>query len=281
MTEVAVTEIMRPREVVPGVQWLGGCHEVKVLEGQPPVGHTHTAAYLLLGAEQTLLVDTGHPEKWRQTRADLVQLLGGRPLDYIFPTHTETPHSGNMGKLLTMYPGARIVGDSRDWDLFFPELTAGRLIDLRAGEGVDLGGGQRLVFIDALIKDLPTTQWAYDSKNRILFVADGFSYTHNAPLFEDEIPIHQSGQCSLFLSEWGHDPMPEQIEGVMMRALYTMRFIKLDELVIDKLPEFFRRWPTDIIAPAHGCVIDDVARMLPIAKQAHRYAYEHRPKPSG
>jgi hypothetical protein len=276
--EVTVTEKMRPREIAPDVHWLGGCHEVAVMEGQPPVGHTHTAVFLLLGSEKTLMVDTGHPEKWAETRADLEHILNGRPLDYIFPTHTETPHAGNLPKLLRLYPDAKVVGDTRDWHLLVPQ-SEGRLIDLRAGESVDLGGGQRFIVMDSLIKDLPQTQWAYDTKNRILFVADGFSYTHNAPLFEGEIPIHQKGQCSKLLSEWPHDPIPQQVEGVMMRALYIMRFINLEK-VVDRLPELFERYPTDIIGPAHGCVIDDVPRFIPVLKLAHRHVYDNRPVPA-
>jgi flavorubredoxin len=268
---------MHPREIVPGVWWLGGCHEVPVIEGQPKVGHTHTAAYLLLGSEKTLLVDTGHAEKWADVRPDLERCLGGRTLDYIFPTHTETPHAGNLPKLLRLFPKAQVVGDTRDWHLLIPQIE-GRLVERRVGESVDLGGGQRFVFLESLIRDLPSTLWAYDTKNRIMFVADGFSYTHNAPLYDGEIPIHADGQCSLVLSEWPIDPVPGQVEGVMTRALYTMRFIKLDELAIDRMPEFFKDYPTDIIAPAHGSVIDNVDRMLPIVKEAHRSAYAHRPK---
>lgn len=273
--EIAVTEKMRPREIARGVHWLGGCHEVAVPKGQPRVGHTHTAVFLLLGTEKTLMVDTGHPEKWEQTRADLEQVLQGRPIDYIFPTHTEQPHAGNLPKLLRLFPDARVVGDTRDWYVLVPQAE-GRLLERLPGEDVDLGGGQRVVFLEALLRDLPATMWAYDTKNRILFVADGFSYTHNTDLFEGEIPIHQSGQCSKLLSEWPQDPVPEQLEGVMKRSLYIMKFINLEK-VVDRLPEFFQTYPTEIIAPAHGCVVDQVPRFLPILKEAHRSMYAQRP----
>ena len=63
----------------------------------------------LLGTAATVLIDTAVPFGWRQLRAQFARVLGGRPLDYIFPTHPEAPHMGNIGPLLQDYPEARLM----------------------------------------------------------------------------------------------------------------------------------------------------------------------------
>ena len=47
-----------PREIVPGVFWLGQCLEQHF---QGKVYHAYNAAFLIIGSESSLLVETGHP----------------------------------------------------------------------------------------------------------------------------------------------------------------------------------------------------------------------------
>jgi len=83
-----------PREFAPGTFWFGCCLEV-------PMGgrvlHNHNSCYLVTGDKATVLVDTGVAHGWSQLRTELRSVLAGRPLNYIFPTHPEAPHMGNIG----------------------------------------------------------------------------------------------------------------------------------------------------------------------------------------
>lgn len=171
-----------PREVVPGLIWTGGCLSYD-FEGDQI--HSHMCSYLLIGSERTLLVDTGHPAHWPTIEATLDRYLDGRPLDYVFPTHSEMPHAGSLERLLTKYPGLEVVGDVRDYHLFFPSV-ADRFRPYKVGESVSLGD-REFVFVDAIWRDLPNTLWAYDTGSRTLFPADGFAYTHH----------HLSHECAL------------------------------------------------------------------------------------
>ena len=99
-----------PREIASGTFWFGCCLEVH----QPPkVLHNHNSSYLLIGSKATVLVDTGMPYGWAKLRSELETVLNGRPLDFVFPTHPEAPHMGNIGPLLELYPRMRIVGDRK------------------------------------------------------------------------------------------------------------------------------------------------------------------------
>src|SRR5680860_1207523 len=125
-----------PREIVDGVHWLGGCLV-------PEVGghkfHNHISAYLIKGDEKTLFFDTGHPAHWQAVERDLDVALGGRPLDYIVPSHSEMPHSGNLPRLLDKYPTSLVHGEVRDYHLYYPGCED-RLVPGRPGDELDLGG---------------------------------------------------------------------------------------------------------------------------------------------
>src|SRR5215813_3453155 len=152
-----------PRELAPGLVWIGGC----ATRPTDPT-HVHHSNYLLLG-DRSLLVDTGFPGTWRQVDVHLDEELGGEPLDYVFPTHSEVAHSGNLNKLLQKYPKLRVVGDMRDFWLYYPDHRD-RLDQVRPDTEIDLGRGLMLRFLQALICDLPNTLWAYEHSTQALFV---------------------------------------------------------------------------------------------------------------
>ena len=254
-----------PRVLSPGVTWLGDC--LKRKEGDQPV-HVHASCYLVEGERETLMVDTGHPTHWREVEAQLDRLLAGRELDWIFPTHPELPHAGNLNRLLAKYPSARVTGDVRDYPLYCPEYID-RLVPQPAESELDLGG-RSIVFLDAPIRDLPSTQWAYESSGQVLFVADAFGYTHGGvdDAGGDE-PVHLPGECGLLSTELPAAPSVEQTAFLTRAALYWSRYV-------DVAPHFAEvealldRYPAKLIAPAHGNVISDLEALLPILRAAHR-----------
>ena len=92
-----------PREIAPGVFWLGICHEQ---HHQGKIYHSYNAAFLLIGSGGAMLIETGHqgdfPVVSRQVREILAQR--GSTLKYLFLSHQETPHAGGLGRLLEAYP---------------------------------------------------------------------------------------------------------------------------------------------------------------------------------
>src|SRR5262249_27241648 len=110
-----------PRELVDGVWWLSDC---LLLPHDETVLHAYHSAYLLVGEDSSLIVDTGHPKDWAALRAQAEQVLatGAPPVRYIFPTHAEVPPSASLGRWLTQFPDAVAVGDLRDYHLIFPQL---------------------------------------------------------------------------------------------------------------------------------------------------------------
>ena len=105
-----------PRRVLPDLAWLGGCSNSAGWPGpaalRRPITHEPCVAYLILGAAKTVLLDTGHFAHWYALQGQLEDMLQGRSLDYVFVSHQEIPHTGNLGRLLRKYPAAKAVGVS-------------------------------------------------------------------------------------------------------------------------------------------------------------------------
>ena len=240
------------RTVAPGLHWTGGCLEFEY-EHEPI--HGHMCTFLVVGSEKTILVDTGHPAHAVNVEATLDAVLGDRPLDYIFPTHTEFPHAGNIPMLLEKYPEAVVIGATGDYRLFYPEwYEAGRFRDVWIGDSLDLGG-REFVFLEAVWRDLPNSLWGYDSGSQTIFPADGFAYTHH----------HGVGECDLTSDE---RPAPDHRQTVYIneRALFWTRYVGV-EATFKQIDDMLENYPAKMIGPAHGGVITNLDDMVPLLKQ--------------
>lgn len=246
-----------PRELAPGVFWLGDCLE-QLYHGR--VLHGYNSAYLVAGERASLLVEAGHPQDLPVIERQLEELLAGGlpPLEYLFTTHQETPHAGGLGRLLDRYPRSVACGDVRDLHLIFPGHED-RLRPLPIGESIDLGG-REFVCVEPVIFDLTSTRWGFDAGHRVLFPGDGFAYSH----------YHEDGHCGKVAEEAPSLDLPEMTALFAELALYWTRFVdlapyitRLDELVFDELA-------VELVAPTHGLPITDLAATMPSIRDGLR-----------
>lgn len=246
-----------PRQLTPGTVWLGDCLITPLPDGT--LEHSFSSAYLVSGDRASLLVDTGHPKDWAVIEQQLNGLLTDRPpLEWIFPTHPEVTHSGNLGRLLATFPDARVCGDVRDYQLLFP-AHADRLVPMVIGDEIDLGG-RRIVLVEAVFRDLVSTQWAYDPRDRVLYSGDGLGFGH----------YHRAGQCGMLAEEVPDIPIPE-LTGIFAEyALYWTR-LKDVEPFIDRLDAMMQvDYPVDVVASSHGNPVTDLAQTMPKIREGLR-----------
>ncbi len=239
-----------PRVLSNDLLWTGGCLNINYHD---KMVHAHACTYLLKGSDKTILVDTGNALDWGRVEGDIERFLDGRNLDYIFPTHGELPHCGLLSAWMKKYPKATAVGALRDFRLYYPELSH-RMRDVAAGDAIDLGD-RRFVFVPAIWRDLRDTLWAFETKERTLFVSDAFAYLH----------YHELGKCDYLISE---QPPPDihMIQYFNERAMYWTRHTDV-HLSFNDIDETLRELDPLLIATAHGGVIDAREAMLPLMKE--------------
>lgn len=238
-----------PRELAPGIFWLPNC---SVNRQGPLAVHSYNSVYVVSGDERSLVFDTGHPKDWRSVERQLDELIAGgiAPVGFVLPSHAETVHAANLGRLLAKFPDAVAVGDVRDYHLVFPEL-ADRLSGSEAGERIDLGG-REVEVLDAVFHDSLTTRWAYDATARTLFTADGFAYLH----------FHEQDQCGKTVEELPDLPVEELTGYYGEFAFYWTRFVDIEPHVAE-LERLLADRDVAVIAPGHGAPILDPAATVP------------------
>ncbi|HMJ03652.1 MAG TPA: MBL fold metallo-hydrolase [Conexibacter sp.] len=239
-----------PREIAPGVFWLGDCLKVRY---QGRLLHAYNSVYVLAGDDCSMVIEAGHPQDLQTIEAQLESLIAdGLPeLRYVFLTHTETPHCAGVGRLLERYPSVVACGDVSDLHLVFPQFTD-RFVRLDPGDEIDLGG-TRFVAVEAVFRDLVTTRWGFDTRRRVLFAGDGFSYSH----------YHDEGHCGALAEEADELALPDMVALFAELAFYWTRFVDLDPY-IERLDELLRReLDVALIAPTHGLPLGDPERTLP------------------
>ncbi len=253
MSEVqhaVASERTHPRPLAAGVWWLGGCN---VQPWQGDYLHAYTSMYVVAGEVASAIVDTGHPKDWQLVEEQLDRLERDEsvaPVRYLFPTHPETTHAGNLGRLCERYPESVVIGDVRDYHLVFPEYEH-RFRPMSAGEAVSLGTDS-LVLVPAAIRDIEPSLWAVHTGSRTLFPGDGFAYMH----------AHKAGHCV----HWAEEV--EQLDFESMAALfaefalYWTRYAPV-EPHIEQLKRLLEGWGIRQIGPGHGLPLSDASTTVP------------------
>jgi flavorubredoxin len=217
--------------------------------------HTHAAAYLLRGRDASILIDTGHAKDGPRIEAFIRSVVGDE-LTYIFPTHEEYPHAGNLDALLTAFPKATAIGEVRNFHLYYPDHDRnGRFRQMQVGEKLSLGD-RVLTILPSVIHDLPATYWAHDDGDKLLFVSDAFAFSH-----------YSENECTLFSHELPFKPSLEDTRVVLDLALYWVRFSD-NRGLIGAVRTMLEQYQSQMICPAHGNVITDPAELSALMKEA-------------
>jgi len=247
---VTTSESPLPRELLSGIYWIGDCVQFNYKGDEL---HSSISVYVVTGTERSMIVDMGIPKDWPVLREHLDQLLdqGIPPIEYLFPTHPEVPHAGNVARWAARYPAAKIVGETRDYHVYFPDLED-RLFPLAPGDMIDLGGGFLFEVVPSLVRDLRATAWGYDRQRQVLFPGDGFGYMH----------FHAAGQCGRTAEEVDELDYKTMALTINQFALYWTYYSDPQDR-IDRLREFVQSNPTKMIAPAHGLPLADPPTTMP------------------
>ena len=151
-------------------------HEIDLFEGQFDVPNGMAYNSYVIMDEKTAVMDTvdiHFGEEWLQ---NIQEVLGERKPDYLVVQHMEPDHSANIVKFLEAYPEAEIVGNAKTFQMisnFYDLELEGKKVTV-ANNGTLSLGVHELTFVFAPMVHWPEVMVTYDSKDKVLFSADGF-----------------------------------------------------------------------------------------------------------
>ena len=145
----------------------------------------------LINDQKTALMDTCDVSVREQFLTNLSTALADRNLDYIILHHMEPDHAALLDEVLTLYPSAKIVCNTKTQTLihqFWHRDLTDRFCLVKEGDSLSLGR-HTLSFYMAPMVHWPEVMVSYDSTDRLLFSADAFGTFGelNGSLFADSI----------------------------------------------------------------------------------------------
>ncbi|MBO5463213.1 MAG: FprA family A-type flavoprotein [Clostridia bacterium] len=150
--------------------------EIDLFEGQyiVPNGIAYNS-YAIIDEKIAIMdsVDANFTGEWLD---NIKNALGDRKPDYLVVQHMEPDHSANIDNFLKAYPEAQVVSTKIAFQMmnqFFGTDYADRRIVASEGDTLNLGS-RSLTFYTAPMVHWPEVMVTYDSKDKILFSADGF-----------------------------------------------------------------------------------------------------------
>ena len=151
-------------------------HKVDLFEGQyvVPNGMAYNS-YVILDKKIAVMdtVDRNFKFEWLH---NLDEALGDRKPDYLVVQHMEPDNSANIYNIMTSFPDATIVSSAKAFTMmknFFGTEFEDRRIVVKEGDTLELGE-HTLHFVAAPMVHWPEVIMTYDSKDKVLFSADGF-----------------------------------------------------------------------------------------------------------
>jgi flavorubredoxin len=141
----------------------------------PPVGHFPMHSLLIRGA-QPIIVDTGAPACRTQWLETLWSLVEPADVKWIFLSHDDRDHAGNLLAVLEACPNATLLTTwfsvgrmAEEW-----QTPLNRCRFVNDGDTIDLGD-RTLVTVRPPLVDNPTTRGAFDPTTGVYWSVDTFA----------------------------------------------------------------------------------------------------------
>jgi hypothetical protein len=152
-------------------------HVIPQLVPAPPIGLVYINSLVITGSEP-ILVDTGAPSNREQWLADAWNIVDPGDVRWVFLTHDDHDHAGNLRQVMDACPNATLVTtwfsmarygiDSEDFWMPFDRVRW-----IRDGESF-AAGDRTLAAVRPPFFDNPTTRGLFDASTRTYWAVDSF-----------------------------------------------------------------------------------------------------------
>lgn len=177
----------------------------------------------VITAEEPVLVDTGMGRESEAFMQALESVIDPRDLKWVWLTHDDADHTGNLQKVLEAAPKARLAAYSLAvlrMSTAWP-VPMDRVYWLNPGDGIR-AGDRNLTAVRPPLFDNPTTIGIYDDKAEAFFSADCFGAIIPSPaqstddLAEGDLVQGMAGWASLD-NPWVHMVKPDEFRQALDR----------------------------------------------------------------
>lgn len=149
---------------------------IDLFENQYPVPEGISYNSYVILDETVAVLDTVDKRGQEEWEAKLLETLKGRKVDFLVLHHLEPDHAGSVARLVELFPNAVLVGNEKTFSML-PQFLAlkqgGNRLIVKEGDKLSLGR-HCLTFYMAPMVHWPEVMVSYESKEKILFSADGF-----------------------------------------------------------------------------------------------------------
>ncbi len=206
----------KPYQGMPGIEVLPAHFPV------PGAGFLPVNAFVIK-AKEPVLVDTGMGIDSKEFMEALKSVIDPQDLKWVWLTHDDADHTGNLQEILKAAPNARLVAFSLAvlrMSTAWP-VPMDRVHWLNPGDRISLGD-RMLTAVRPPLFDNPTTIGAYDDKSEAFFSADCFGAIIPAPaqsindVSEGDLAQGMAGWASLD-SPWVHMVKPGEFSQALDR----------------------------------------------------------------
>ncbi|MFI5047372.1 MAG: MBL fold metallo-hydrolase [Acidimicrobiia bacterium] len=169
-TPLAPTTYVPPSEIAPDTFVI---HQVQPALGQPLCVYINS---MVIRGREPVIVDTGTPANRKQWLEDAFTLVEPEDVRWVFLSHDDVDHSGNLDEVMTACPNATLVCSwamiERHTNAFNFPLDRCRWVT--DGESFDVGD-RTLHAYRPPVYDSPTTRGLYDPTTKVYWSVDTFA----------------------------------------------------------------------------------------------------------
>jgi flavorubredoxin len=169
-TPIAPTTYVPPTEIAAGTYTI---HQVQPALGQPL--YVYLNSMVILGSEP-VIVDTGTPANRQQWLKDVFSLVDPSDVRWVFLSHDDVDHTGNLDEVMSACPNAQLVCSwamvERHTNCFDFPLERCRWVS----DGESFTAGDRVLkAVRPPLYDSPTTRGLFDETTGVYWSVDTFA----------------------------------------------------------------------------------------------------------
>ena len=177
---IAPTTYIPPTEIAPETFVI---HQIQPALGQPLFVYLNS---MVIRGKEPVIVDTGTPANREQWLKDAFSLVDPEDVRWVFLSHDDVDHSGNLGEVMSACPNAQLVCNwamvERHTNCF--DFPLDRMRWVMHEESFDVGD-RTLHALRPPLYDSPTTRGLFDTKTGVYWSVDTFA----TPLPDPEAAI--------------------------------------------------------------------------------------------